>query len=200
VRVAVLASGRGSNLQALLDAWQKGELPVNFVGVGSDQAEAQALERARRAGISGKVFSLQDFDDRRGQDQAILAWLRELNVELLLLAGYIKVLSGEFIKEITIPILNIHPSLLPAFPGLHAQRQALNYGVKVSGCTVHFVDEGLDSGPIILQEAVPVLPGDTEESLASRILEVEHRLYPKAVALVASGKIRCEGRNVIVLD
>jgi len=200
MRTAVLASGRGTNLQALLDAWERGELPVTFVGVGSDQPKAQALERARAKGIATRVFPREEYASRREQDQAILDWLTELGTELLLLAGYMRILGAEFIRQAKFPILNIHPSLLPAFPGLHAQRQALEYGVKVSGCTVHFVDEELDHGPIILQEAVKVRPDDTEESLSRRILEVEHRLYPKAVALVAQGKVRIQGRKVIIVD
>lgn len=199
MRTAVLASGRGSNLQALLEAAQKGEIPIEIVTVGSDQADALALKRAQAAGISIRVFPSADYPDRWAQEEDILIWLRENKADLLLLAGYMRVLSREFIRQVKIPILNIHPSLLPAFPGLHAQRQAVDYGVKVSGCTVHFVDEGLDSGPIILQETVPVFPDDTEESLANRILEVEHRLYPEAVRLLAAGRLKVQDRHVSVL-
>lgn len=199
MRTAVLASGRGSNLQALLEAAQKGEIPIEIVTVGSDQADALALKRAQAAGISIRVFLSADYPDRWAQEEDILIWLRENKADLLLLAGYMRVLSREFIRQVKIPILNIHPSLLPAFPGLHAQRQAVDYGVKVSGCTVHFVDEGLDSGPIILQETVPVFPDDTEESLANRILEVEHRLYPEAVRLLAAGRLKVQDRHVSVL-
>lgn len=199
MRTAVLASGRGSNLQALLEAAQKGEIPIEIVTVGSDQADALALKRAQAAGISIRVFPSADYPDRWAQEEDILIWLRENKADLLLLAGYMRVLSREFIRQVKIPILNIHPSLLPAFPGLHAQRQAVDYGVKVSGCTVHFVDEGLDSGPIILQETVPVFPDDTEESLANRILEVEHRLYPEAVRLLAAGRLKVQDRKVRIL-
>lgn len=198
LKTAVLASGRGSNLQALIDAWQSGSLPVNLVAVGSDQSEAQALKRAEAAGIPAKAFPLNAYPDRLAQEEDLLAWLHGNEVELLLLAGYMRVLKEDFIQKAGFPILNIHPSLLPAFPGLHAQRQAVEYGVRYSGCTVHFVDEGLDSGPIILQEVVPVLPGDTEDSLAARILEVEHRLYPEAVRLLVGGKLERRGRQIWV--
>lgn len=200
MRTAILASGRGSNLQALIDAHQSGALPIEMVAVGSDQLGAGALKRAEESGIPTRVFQINHYPNRQGQEEDILSWLKENQVELLLLAGYMKVLGPQFMRQVHIPILNIHPSLLPAFPGLHAQRQALEYGVKVSGCTVHFVDEGLDSGPIILQEAVPVLPEDTEESISHRILAVEHRLYTEAVRLLALGKVERIGRRVKILQ
>lgn len=196
MRIGVLASGRGSNLQALIKEWQEGRLAGEIVAVGSDNPQALALERAEEAGIPHKAFPRSSYASRKEQEKGILSWLKEQQVDLLVLAGFMRVLSEEFLREFQKPVLNIHPSLLPAFPGLDAQRQALEYGVKVSGCTVHFVDEGLDSGPIILQEAVPVLPDDTEESLSARILEVEHRLYPQAVNLVVSGKVVRKGRIV----
>lgn len=199
MRIAVLASGRGSNLQALIAAWQQGQLSGEIVAVGSDHEGVQALERAQTVGISNRAFPVEHFPTRADQEKALLAWLQELKVELLVLAGYMRVLSKSFLEGINIPVLNIHPSLLPAFPGLHAQRQALDYGVKLAGCTVHFVDEGMDSGPILLQEAVPVLTGDTEDTLAMRILEVEHRLYPQAVNLVASGQVKRNGRLLEIL-
>ena len=200
MRTAVLVSGRGSNLQALIIACESGSLPIEIVAVGSDQLEAGALERAREAGIPTRVFQIRDYPHRQAQEEDLLIWMRENRVELLLLAGYMKVLGPQFIRQANFPVMNIHPSLLPAFPGLHAQRQALEYGVKVSGCTVHLVDEGLDSGPIILQEAVSVLPEDTEESLAQRILAVEHRLYPEAVRMFVSGKVERTGRRVQILQ
>lgn len=196
MRIGVLASGRGSNLQAILNAWKNGLFSGEFVAVGSDQPGALALEKAAAEGISARAFPLKDYGNRVDQDTAILAWLKEQKVELLLLAGYMRVLSAGFITGSGFTIMNIHPSLLPSFPGLHAQRQAVEYGVKISGCTVHFVDEGLDSGPIILQETVPVLDDDDEDSLSARILEVEHRLYPEAVRLVVSGKVEKNGRRV----
>ena len=200
MRTAILASGRGSNLQALIEAAGSGDLPIEIVAVGSDQSGTKALERAGDAGIPTRVFQVKDYPHRQAQEEDLLIWMREKRVELLLLAGYMRVLGPQFIRQANFPVMNIHPSLLPAFPGLHAQRQALDYGVKVSGCTVHLVDEGLDSGPIILQEAVPVLPGDTEESLAQRILEVEHRLYPEAVRKLVSGKVERSGRRVQILQ
>ncbi|TGE33676.1 phosphoribosylglycinamide formyltransferase [Desulfosporosinus sp. Sb-LF] len=199
MRTAILASGRGSNLQALIEACRNGNLPIEIVAVGSDQLETVALERAKEAGISTRVFQVSDYPRRQAQEEDLLIWMRENRVELLLLAGYMRILGSEFIRQANFPVMNIHPSLLPAFPGLHAQRQALEYGVKVSGCTVHLVDEGLDSGPIILQEAVPVMSGDTEESLAQRILAVEHRLYPEAVRLLVLGKVKRTGRSVQIL-
>ncbi|SPF32737.1 Phosphoribosylglycinamide formyltransferase [Candidatus Desulfosporosinus infrequens] len=199
MRTAILASGRGSNLQALITACASGSLPIEIVAVGTDQLGAGALERAKAAGIPTRVFQVRDYPHRQAQEEDLLIWMRELRVELLLLAGFLRVLGPHFIRQANFPVMNIHPSLLPAFPGLHAQRQALEYGVKVSGCTVHLVDEGLDSGPIILQEAVPVLSGDTEESLAQRILEVEHRLYPEAVRRLVLGKIERTGRRVQIL-
>lgn len=200
MRTAVLASGRGSNLQALIKAWKSGSLPIEIVAVGSDQLGADALEHAKEAGIPTRVFQVRDYPHRQAQEEDLLIWMRENQVELLLLAGYMKVLGPQFIRQANFTVMNIHPSLLPAFPGLHAQRQALEYGVKVSGCTVHLVDEGLDSGPIVMQEAVPVLPGDTEESLAQRILAVEHRLYPEAVRMFVSGKVERTGRRVQILQ
>ncbi|MGC7873058.1 phosphoribosylglycinamide formyltransferase [Desulfosporosinus sp. SYSU MS00001] len=200
MRTAVLASGRGSNFKALLEASKKEDLPIEIVAVGSDQPRAAALGLAKEFGIPTGVFSIRDYPQRQAQEEELLIWMRKHRVELLLLAGYMRVLGSEFIQQANFPILNIHPSLLPSFPGLHAQRQALEYGVKVSGCTVHFVDEGLDSGPIILQEAVPVLAEDTEDSLSQRILEAEHRLYPKAVRLLVSGCVRRVGRRVQILQ
>jgi len=200
LRTAILASGRGSNLQSLIEACKTGNLPIKIVAVGSDQLEAGALKRAEEAGIPTRVFQVGDYPHRQAQEDDLMIWMRENRVELLLLAGYMRVLGSQFIRQANFPVMNIHPSLLPAFPGLHAQRQALDYGVKVSGCTVHIVDEGLDSGPIVLQEAVPVLAGDTEESLAQRILEVEHRLYPEAVRLMVLGKVKPTGRRVQILQ
>jgi phosphoribosylglycinamide formyltransferase-1 len=198
LRTAVLVSGRGSNLQALVKEWKNGRLPVEIMAVGSDQPEALALEYAQSEGIPVGVFPVAGYPDRASQEEDLLRWLKECRVELLLLAGYMKILSENFIDKARIPILNIHPSLLPAFPGMHAQRQALEYGVKYSGCTVHFVDKGLDSGPIILQETVPVLDDDTEDSLAQRILKEEHRIYPLAVKLVASNKLEIRGHRVFI--
>ncbi|AGA68735.1 formyltetrahydrofolate-dependent phosphoribosylglycinamide formyltransferase [Desulfitobacterium dichloroeliminans LMG P-21439] len=200
MRIGVLASGRGSNLQALIEVWKQGMLGADIVAVGSDREDALALQRAQDVGVLNQAFPLRNYGTRGEQEGAILSWLREQGVELLVLAGFMRVLSKEFLQACQIPVINIHPSLLPAFQGLHAQRQAVEYGVKLSGCTVHYVDEGLDSGPIILQEAVAVLPDDTEASLSDRILEVEHRIYPEAVKLVATGRVSRQGRVVEILD
>lgn len=199
MKIAVLASGRGSNLQALIDEWQEGSLPVEFVGVGSDNIDALALERAQNAGIPVRAFPRENYPDKQTQEEDILNWLEEQLVELLVLAGYMKVLSGYFLRNADYPIINIHPSLLPAFPGLHAQEQALEYGVKVSGCTVHFVDEGMDTGPIIMQQAVNVFAEDDEQSLSERILQVEHEIYPEVVRLIALGKVKRQGRKVLII-
>jgi phosphoribosylglycinamide formyltransferase-1 len=195
--VGVLVSGRGSNLQALIDARDRGELGGAIALVVSNVETAAALERARRAGIP--AF----FRDHRGRpreefDAEIAELLLAHHVDLVCLAGFMRLLSPVLLRAFPGRILNVHPALLPAFPGRDAQRQALEHGVKLSGATVHIVDEGLDSGPIVAQEAVPVLPGDGVASLSARILEAEHRLYPRAVRLMLEGRCRVEGRRVIV--
>lgn len=198
VNIAVLVSGRGSNLQAIIDCIEKGYIKNAKINVViSNKANAYALERARKHGID-TVFVDPSLFDREGYDREILNVLNKYDTGLLLLAGYFRIIGSELIRAYKDRILNIHPSLLPAFKGLHAQRQAFEYGVKVAGCTVHFVDEGLDSGPIILQSCVPVLSGDTEESLTERILEQEHIIYPNAVKLFVEGKLKVEGRSVII--
>lgn len=200
VKIAVLVSGRGSNLQAIIDNIENGYIKNAAVKlVISNKENAYALDRAKKHGIEA-IFLDPGKYDRAGYDRAILSVLREYNIDLLLLAGYFRLLGSEIIEAYRNRILNIHPSLLPAFKGLHAQRQAFEYGVKVAGCTVHFVDEGLDSGPIILQNCVPVLAGDTEETLTDRILEQEHTIYPEAVRLFVEGKLKIQGRNVVILD
>jgi phosphoribosylglycinamide formyltransferase-1 len=198
--VGVLASGRGSNLQALLDACAAPGFPARVAVVVSDREQAQALERAAAAGIPGVLVNPKDFGDRTAYDAAVVARLRAHGVGLVCLAGFMRLLSPAFVRAFPGRILNIHPSLLPAFPGLHAQRQALDHGVRVAGATVHFVDEGLDSGPIVLQAVVPVEPGDTEATLSARILVEEHRLYPAAVRLFAEGRLEIVGRRVIVKE
>lgn len=197
VKIAVLVSGRGSNLQAIMDSIEKGYINNAAINVViSNKADAYALERARNHGINAIFLDPSEYG-RDEYDRAILNVLNQYDTDLLLLAGYFRILGNEIIKAYRNRIMNIHPSLLPAFKGLHAQRQAFEYGVKVAGCTVHFVDEGLDSGPIILQNCVPVLPGDTEETLTARILEQEHVIYPEAVRLFTEGKLKIEGRNVV---
>ncbi len=196
LRLGVLVSGRGSNLQAILDAIAAGRCPARVVVVVSDRADAPALARARRAGIEAVHLDPQGYPDRAAFDRAIAALLTKHDVGLVCLAGYMRLLSPGFVAAFPRRILNVHPALLPAFRGLHAQRQALDYGVKVSGATVHLVDEGVDSGPIVLQAAVPVLDDDTEETLAARILAEEHRLFPEAIRLFAEGRLAVEGRRV----
>jgi phosphoribosylglycinamide formyltransferase 1 len=197
VKIAVLVSGRGSNLQAIIDSIEKGYIKNAAINVViSNKENAYALERAKNHGI-GAIFLDPGKYDRDGYDRAILDVLNQYDTDLLLLAGYFRILGNEIIKVYRNRIMNIHPSLLPAFKGLHAQKQAFEYGVKVAGCTVHFVDEGLDSGPIILQRCVSVLPEDTEETLTARILEQEHIIYPEAVRLFSEGKLKIEGRNVV---
>jgi phosphoribosylglycinamide formyltransferase-1 len=196
-RIGVLVSGRGSNLQALMDAARRGELGAEIAVVVSNVETAPALERAREAGIAA-VFRDHRGKKREDFDAEVVETLRAHRVDLVCLAGFMRLLSPAFIRAFPGRILNIHPALLPAFPGLDAQRQAWEHGAKVSGATVHMVDEGLDSGPIVAQEAVCVLSSDTPETLAARILEVEHRLYPRAVRLMLEGRCRVEGRRVIV--
>jgi phosphoribosylglycinamide formyltransferase-1 len=198
LRVGVLGSARGSNLQALLDAAARPGYPARVVVVVSDKERAQALERARAHGVAAVWLNPKDFGDRAAYDAALGRLLEEHRVGLVCLAGFMRILTPELVRAFAGRVLNIHPSLLPAFPGLHAQRQALDYGVKVAGATVHFVDEGVDTGPIALQASVPVQPDDTEESLSARILAVEHRIYPEAVRLFAEGRLRLAGRKVIV--
>jgi phosphoribosylglycinamide formyltransferase 1 len=196
-RIGVLISGRGSNLQALIDAQRDGQLGGEIVVVISNVETAFGLERARKAGIPA-VFRDHRGKQREGYDTELLAVLNERTVDLVCLAGYMRLLSPHFIQAFAGHIVNIHPALLPAFPGLHAQRQAFEHGVKVSGATVHLVDEHLDAGPIVVQEAVPVLDTDDADALAHRILEVEHRIYPRAVRILLSGRYRVVGRRVIV--
>jgi phosphoribosylglycinamide formyltransferase 1 len=198
LRVGVLASGNGSNLQALIDRSEVGSLPAEISCVISNNDSAFALERARRHGIPAIHLDHRLFTGREAYDNAIVDSLREYGVELVALAGFMRIISPVLIEAFPNSIMNIHPALLPSFPGLHPQRQALDHGVKIAGCTVHFVDAGTDTGPIICQAAVPVVEGDTEESLSARILVEEHRLYPLAVKLFAEGKLTVDGRRVIV--
>lgn len=196
LRLAVLASGRGSNLQAIIDAIEQKRLWVVLAVVISNKAEAQALERARKHGAPAVFLDPKATPGREAYDAVILEHLRKHDVGLVALAGYMKIVTRVLIDAYAHRIMNIHPSLLPAFPGLAAQQQALDWGAKVSGCTVHFVEEGVDTGPIIQQAAVPVLEGDQAESLEARILEQEHRIYPEAIQLFAEGRLAIEGRRV----
>ncbi|HLO00757.1 MAG TPA: phosphoribosylglycinamide formyltransferase [Pyrinomonadaceae bacterium] len=197
IRIGILISGRGSNMLALAQAISAGRVPNTEVAIViSDQANAAGLLRAQELGLNTAVVGRQG-RSREEHDRAIVAILRQHNVEIVCLAGYMRLLSSYFIDAYRNRILNIHPSLLPAFPGLEAQRQVIEHGVKWTGCTVHFVDETLDGGPIIAQRIVSVSDDDTAESLAARILEQEHQLYPEALALVASGKYELVGRRVL---
>jgi phosphoribosylglycinamide formyltransferase-1 len=198
--LGVLASGRGTNLQAIIDAIAAGELDARISVVISNKQEALALQRARQHGLPAVFLDPAPFagrpDSREAYDRTVLDILRQYGVELVLLAGYMRIVTPVLVKAYEYRMMNIHPSLLPSFPGLDAQKQALAYGVKVSGCTVHFVTERVDEGPIILQAAVPVLEDDTPETLAARILEEEHKIYPKAVQLYAEGRLEIQGRIV----
>ncbi|MGH7166287.1 MAG: phosphoribosylglycinamide formyltransferase [Nitrospiraceae bacterium] len=202
LRVGVLASGRGSNLQAIIDAIEAGTHQAQIAVVLSNKKDAQALERARRHGLPDVFLDPKPFagqaDSREAYDRAILDVLRKHDVELVALAGYMRIVTPVLISAYPHRIMNIHPSLLPSFPGLEVQKKALEWGVKISGCTVHFVTEGVDEGPIIIQAAVPVLEGDSAENLAARILVEEHRIYPRAIQLYAEGRLRVEGRRVRV--
>lgn len=197
-RLGILISGRGSNFLAIADAIAEHRLDAEIGVVISNRADAPGIALARERGLPAIALPSKSLD-REVYDRQLIEELRRSRVDLVCLAGYMRILSGHFIREFHQRILNIHPSLLPAFPGLDAQHQALEHGAKLSGCTVHFVEEGLDSGPIIRQAVVPVLEDDTAESLSARILKEEHRIYPEAIALVISGQYRIEGRRVIPL-
>jgi len=193
MRIGVLASGSGSNLQALLDS-KAAEVAV----VISNVPGAGALARAEAARAPALLLAHKAYPSRDAYDAEVVRLLRQHQVDMVCLAGFMRLIGPVFLRAFQNRILNIHPALLPAFPGMHAARQALNAGVRVSGCTVHIVDEGTDTGPIVIQAAVPVLDGDTEEVLAARILKQEHRIYPRAVRLFAEGRVRIEGRKVVV--
>ncbi len=199
-RLGILISGRGSNFEAIAANVADGTLQglgAEIAVVISNRAEARGLETARARGLKAVCLPSKGLD-REIYDRMLVAELRKHEVELVCLAGFMRLLSAGFIREFPNRILNIHPSLLPAFPGLDAQHQALAHGVKITGCTVHFVDEDLDAGPIVIQAAVPVLDQDTEDTLSARILEQEHRIYADAIAIVLAGKYRVEGRRVVL--
>ena len=198
-KIGVLVSGRGSNLQAIMDRIADGYLPLKIAVVISDKSDAYALERAQNAGIKTVAVVRKGCASKDEFEAKITAALEEAGCELVVLAGFMRILSGGFVNKWHHKIINIHPALLPSFPGLHGQGQAVAYGVKFSGCTVHFVDEGTDSGPIILQKVVPVLDDDTEDTLADRILVQEHIAMPEALKLWAEDKLEINGRKVKVL-
>jgi len=197
IRVGVLASGRGTNFQSLVEARDRGTLPAQLAVVICNIPGAPVLDRAKKAGVPAVVIDHRPFGkDRAAFEREVVKVLREKGADLIVFAGFMRLVSTYFVGQFPMRIMNIHPSLLPAFPGAHAQRDALAAGVKVSGCTIHFVDASLDGGPIILQKAVPVHEDDTEETLAARILEQEHILLPLAVRLFAEGRLKVEGRRV----
>ncbi len=196
-RIGILLSGRGSNFAAIANNIASGTLDAEIATVIANKPEAGGLESARRLGIPAICLPSKGLE-REAYDRQVIFELHKRKVELVCLAGYMRLLSAAFVREFPLRILNIHPSLLPAFPGLDAQHQAFDYGARISGCTVHFVDEKLDHGPILLQEAVPMENGDTTESLSARILAAEHRIYSEAIAIVLAGRYRIEGRRVIL--
>jgi phosphoribosylglycinamide formyltransferase-1 len=201
IKLGVLVSGRGSNLQAIIDNIQAGRLSAEIAVVISDQPDAFSLERARKHNIPAVFISAKGYKEKREDYDALLVKeLQKHGVELVCLAGFMRIITPVLLKAFPLRILNIHPALLPAFPGLHVQKAALEHGVKFSGCTVHFVDENMDTGPIIIQAVVPVLDNDTEDSLSARILEQEHKIYSRAIQLYAEGKLRIEGRRVLTSD
>ena len=201
INIAVFISGRGSNFLALLKNIEKGVLKNCQIAVGfSNNPNAKGLEYAAEAGIKTIVIPSKNRSDRAEYDKEIINALSEYNIDLICLAGYMRIVTQELVDAYKNRIINIHPALLPSFPGLHAQKQAIDYGVKVSGCTVHFVDGGMDTGPVILQKTVPVYDNDTEDTLSERILEQEHTAYSEAVALYAAGRLKVSGRKVEVLD
>jgi phosphoribosylglycinamide formyltransferase 1 len=196
-RLGILISGRGSNFEAIANRVASGELEAEIAVVISNRADAKGLETARARGLNAVCLPSKSLD-REVYDRMLVEELRRHGVELVCLAGFMRLLSAGFVRAFPNRILNIHPSLLPAFPGLDAQHQALQHGVKVSGCTVHFVDQDLDAGPIVLQATVPVLDSDDEHTLAGRILKEEHRIYSEAIAIVIGGRYRIEGRRVLL--
>jgi len=196
--IGVLISGSGTNLEAIIDAIESGKLDARIEIVVSNRADAYGLVRANNHGLATQVLDHKRFPSREAFDQAVVEILRGRGVDLVVLAGFMRLLSPVLVKAFSNRIMNIHPALLPSFPGLHVQKRALEHGVRFSGCTVHFVNEECDEGPIIIQAVVPVLQADTEESLAARILEQEHRIYPRAIQLYSEGRLRVEGRRALV--
>lgn len=194
--IAVLVSGGGSNLQAILDACDRGEIPCRVVLVISNKEDAYGLVRAKKHGIPAEIVRHRDFPTREAFDARLVEVIRGSGAELVCLAGFMRVLTPVFVRAFPNRILNIHPALLPSFPGTHGPKQALEYGVRFSGCTVHILDEGVDTGPIVVQAVVPVFDDDTEESLAARILVQEHRIYPMAIRLFFQGRLQLDGRRV----
>jgi phosphoribosylglycinamide formyltransferase 1 len=198
--IGILVSGSGSNLQSIIHSIEQGRLDVEIKVVISNIPDAYALKRAQNHSLSTLVIQHEAYETREAFDEAIVRVLQAKGVELVVMAGFMRIITPVLLQAYPGKIMNIHPALLPSFPGMHAQRQAVDYGVKFSGCTVHFLDSGVDSGPIIIQAVVPVLDDDTEESLAERILKEEHRVYPQAIQFFASGRIQIKNRRVIVSE
>jgi phosphoribosylglycinamide formyltransferase-1 len=208
IRIGVLASGSGSNLQAILDAVREGRIDGTVAAVVCNVPGARALDRAGAAGVPAELLPSRGVADREAYDREVVARLQARGVDLVCLAGWMRIVTPSFLSAFAPSpatrgcprVMNVHPALLPSFPGLHAQRQALAYGVRLTGCTVHFVDAGTDTGPVIVQSVVPVLPGDDEAALSARILIEEHRIYPLAVQWFAEGRLEVDGRTVRVRD
>jgi phosphoribosylglycinamide formyltransferase-1 len=200
LRLGILGSGKGTNAAAIGDACQRNEIAAEVAVVISDTEGAGILERARERGLAARLIAPGKFRTKleEGAEAAYIQTLREAGVELVVLAGFMRILKGEFLRAFERRVVNIHPALLPAFPGLEAWKQALEYGVKVTGVTVHYVDQGIDTGPIIAQETVPILAGDTPERLHERLQEVERTMYPKAIGAIARGEVRTLGRHTIL--
>jgi phosphoribosylglycinamide formyltransferase-1 len=201
VNIGVLVSGSGTNLQAIIEAIEAGKIEGKICIVISDNPpDAYAIKRAKKYNIKTQYINYKEFNNREEYDKKIISLLKEKDCDLVVLAGYMKILTPYFINAYKNKIMNIHPALLPSFPGLHVQKKAIDHGVKVSGCTVHFVNEELDSGPIIIQQVVEVKDDDTEESLAERILREEHRIYPRAIQLFSEGKLIIKGRRIFIKE
>jgi phosphoribosylglycinamide formyltransferase-1 len=198
--IGVLASGRGSNFQSIIDSIESGYLGAEIRLLITDNPGAFAVERARRHGIEYLVLEPRHFGSRDLYFEAMAQELKKRGVDLIVLAGFMRIVRKPLIEAFPDSIMNIHPALLPAFPGLHGQKQAIDYGVKISGCTVHFVDDGMDTGPVIIQAAVPVMDDDTEESLSERILTFEHKIFPEAIKLFAEGRLEIIGRRVRIIN
>jgi phosphoribosylglycinamide formyltransferase-1 len=194
-RIVILASGGGTNLQAILDQLHSGEEGIEVVGVASDKSDATALERARMAGIETRLFRASEYEDRGARDAALGDWIEERAADLVVLAGYMQLLSPEFVRRFRNRVINVHPALLPAFPGIDAVQQAIDHGSKITGVTVHFVDEGVDSGPIILQRPVPIAPGRDWDETEKVIHATEHALLPETIRLIAAGRVRIDEEN-----
>jgi phosphoribosylglycinamide formyltransferase 1 len=194
-RIVVLASGSGTNLQAILDQLHGGEDGIEVVGVGADKADARALERARQAGVETGIFATSEYEDRAARDRALGDWIESLKADLVVLAGYMQLLSSEFVSRFRNRVINVHPALLPSFPGIDALQQAIDHGSKITGVTVHFVDEGVDSGPIIMQRPVPIPPSRDWAEAEKAIHATEHALLPETIRLIAAGRVKVDDAN-----